>query len=306
MSTYHKILAVIHPHKTEHPALHRAIYLAEKFNAELVLVSCIYDDAVDIPGATNNYHLEKMIPTMVEEQKTKLAALALQHAKNVTVTYDAIWHKKLYKGIIELANNHQCDLIVKSTKKHNSIAQRVFTPTDWKLLRFSPVNVLMVKHNEWPDNGNIVSALSLDDGDDAHHSLSDQVAKETQNIANAVNGNIHLMHTYTGAPVHISVEVPQFNPETYNADIKKKCEDKMNKLIQQYRVDHSEQHVIEGLPEDVVPSLCKQLNAQLLVLGSVGRTGIGAALLGNTAEYVIDKVNCDALVIKPNSALQSA
>jgi hypothetical protein len=36
-----------------------------------------------------------------------------------------------------------------------------------------------------------------------------------------------------------------------------------------------------------------------VVLGTVGRTGLSAAFLGNTAEQVIDHLRCDLLVLKP-------
>ncbi len=36
-----------------------------------------------------------------------------------------------------------------------------------------------------------------------------------------------------------------------------------------------------------------------MVLGTVGRTGLSAAFLGNTAEQVIDHLRCDLLVLKP-------
>jgi universal stress protein E len=57
--------------------------------------------------------------------------------------------------------------------------------------------------------------------------------------------------------------------------------------------------VLEGLPEDIIPALCKEYSADLLVIGSVGRKGLSAALLGNTAELIIDGVECDTLVVKP-------
>ncbi|MGL4219944.1 MAG: universal stress protein, partial [Shewanella sp.] len=59
-------------------------------------------------------------------------------------------------------------------------------------------------------------------------------------------------------------------------------------------------HVKEGLPEDVIPELAEQLDAELVILGTVGRTGFSAALIGNTAEHVIDSINCDLLAIKPD------
>ena len=37
-----------------------------------------------------------------------------------------------------------------------------------------------------------------------------------------------------------------------------------------------------------------------MVLGIIGRTGISAAFLGNTAEHVIDHLKCDLLAVKPD------
>ena len=56
----------------------------------------------------------------------------------------------------------------------------------------------------------------------------------------------------------------------------------------------------KGLPEEVIPDLAEHLQAGIVVLGTVGRTGISAAFLGNTAEQVIDHLRCDLLVIKPD------
>ena len=49
----------------------------------------------------------------------------------------------------------------------------------------------------------------------------------------------------------------------------------------------------------MIPDLAKRLDAELVVLGTKGRTGFSAALLGNTAEHVLERLNCDVLAIKP-------
>ena len=55
----------------------------------------------------------------------------------------------------------------------------------------------------------------------------------------------------------------------------------------------------EGLPEEVLPDLADSLQATLMIMGCVGRTGLSAALLGNTAEHVVDRLACDMLILKP-------
>ncbi len=41
----------------------------------------------------------------------------------------------------------------------------------------------------------------------------------------------------------------------------------------------------------------KNINADIVVIGSVGRSGISGALIGNTAEKILDEVTADVLVV---------
>jgi nucleotide-binding universal stress UspA family protein len=58
-------------------------------------------------------------------------------------------------------------------------------------------------------------------------------------------------------------------------------------------------HVSWGDPASDIPKLARQLNAGLLVLGSVGRSGIKGVFLGNTAEKLLDSCECSVLTVKP-------
>ena len=82
----------------------------------------------------------------------------------------------------------------------------------------------------------------------------------------------------------------------------------MHKHHDQAMISHANQfdisvvntHVEEGLPETVIEQVASKLDAELVILGTVGRTGFSAALIGNTAEHVIDQLNCDVLALKPD------
>jgi universal stress protein E len=69
---------------------------------------------------------------------------------------------------------------------------------------------------------------------------------------------------------------------------------------QAFNIAQENTHIKEGLPEDVIQSVANQLDAELVILGTIGRTGLSAALIGNTAEHVIDRLNCDVLALKPD------
>ncbi len=43
----------------------------------------------------------------------------------------------------------------------------------------------------------------------------------------------------------------------------------------------------------------------LLVLGTIGRSGIAGLLMGNTAERILNKVECSVLAVKPEGFVSS-
>jgi universal stress protein E len=293
-----RILVVFNPYHDDQPAFDRACFLAQKMQASILLVSCIYDETYDMTNFLTTEQRVDMKSALLNGQKKAMEAY-ISKCETADIEVKAVWHKSLYRGVIDVASHEHCDLIVKSCKQHKKLAHKLFTPNDWHLLRYSPVNVLMVKDHDWPKKGNIVAAISIDTNDKMYNLLSERVTKISCDLAALVDGSVHLANTYAGAPLHVVIEVPSFDPMEYNQDVQAKHDKEVKAIAKQQGLDADRVHVSEGLPEDIIPQLCEQLDAELLVLGSVGRRGISAALLGNTAEHIIDKVNCDTLVIKP-------
>ncbi|MCK7506615.1 MAG: universal stress protein [Desulfobacterales bacterium] len=50
----------------------------------------------------------------------------------------------------------------------------------------------------------------------------------------------------------------------------------------------------------MIPALAKRKGIELIVMGTVCRTGIAGFLMGNTAEMVLQQVNCSVLTVKPD------
>ena len=58
-------------------------------------------------------------------------------------------------------------------------------------------------------------------------------------------------------------------------------------------------HVLDGTPRRAVPKLARMIDADLVVMGSVARTGIKGLLIGKTAESILTLLDCSVLVVKP-------
>ena len=59
-------------------------------------------------------------------------------------------------------------------------------------------------------------------------------------------------------------------------------------------------HFEQGSPGSVISSVAAKVNADLVVMGTVARSGIPGLLIGNTAERVLRNVNCSVLTVKPD------
>ena len=58
-------------------------------------------------------------------------------------------------------------------------------------------------------------------------------------------------------------------------------------------------HLPKGDAVHAIPELVKELGVDLLVMGTVCRTGIPGFIMGNTAEQVLGAVECSTLTVKP-------
>jgi nucleotide-binding universal stress UspA family protein len=58
-------------------------------------------------------------------------------------------------------------------------------------------------------------------------------------------------------------------------------------------------HLVKGAPGTVVPELVRHHRINLLIMGSVARTGISGLVMGNTAEQILDDVECSVIAVKP-------
>jgi len=112
------------------------------------------------------------------------------------------------------------------------------------------------------------------------------------------NSELHVVSSYVTHGVSAAIDFSNIDLDTINANSAQYHQEKLSSLELEQLVDNNKNHVLAGIPEQAIPNVTKQINAQLVVLGSVSRKGISAALIGNTVESVLAELNCEVLVVK--------
>ena len=301
MEKYQKILAVIDPTTEDQKALKRAIELASKTNATITAFLSIYDFSYEMTTMLSSDEREAMRATLINDRAQWLKEIIQGLAtEGLTIDSNVIWHNRPFEPIIEQVLINGYDIVIKGTHQHDKLKSVIFTPTDWHILRKCPCPVLLVKEHSWPINGNIVASVNVGSDEEEHQSLNRKITEEAVNLSKLILANIHLVNSFPGTPVNIAIEIPEFNASEYNDSMLRHHKKAMEEHAKQFSIDINHTHVEEGLPEDVIEKISEELDAELVILGTIGRTGLSAALIGNTAEHVIDRLNCDVLALKPN------
>ncbi|MBB1420636.1 universal stress protein UspE [Pseudoalteromonas sp. SG43-7] len=299
MNTIKQILAIIDPTAESQHGLSRSIELAKKSGASITAFMSIYDFSYEMTTMLSGDEREAMRNAVVKDRQLWLDEI-LQHYPDVDINSQVVWHNRTYEAIIDTVIDQQFDLVVKGTHQHDTLKSVIFTPTDWHLIRKCPAPVLLVKEHAWPSQGNILAAVNAVSENQQHLDLNHRIIQDAQFLCELANASLSIVNAYPATPVNIAIEIPEFKPSIYNESVKKHHIESTHELAASHQIAQQNCVIEEGLPEDVIPDVAKRLNSELVVIGTVGRTGLSAALVGNTAEHVIDSLDCDVLALKPD------
>ncbi|AIF99023.1 universal stress protein UspE [Alteromonas australica] len=299
MINYQHILAVVELERDTQPALSRAQEISDKTGATITAMLVVYDLSYDMTTMLSPDEREAMKDAVTKEHASWLS----EHLRQLGFSHIDIvvqWNNRAFEAVIHHVIDNDIDLVVKATKRHDDLASVIFTPTDWHLLRKCPSPVLLVKEHDWPEGGQIIAAVNVGSEDDEHNLLNDKLTVIANDYAKLLNGNVNLVNSYPSTPLNIAIEVPEFDPDAYNNSVKHHHQAEMAGHAKKYGITTANTYVKEGLPEKVIPMVAKDIDAELVIIGTVGRVGLSAALIGNTAEHVIDELDCDVLAVKPD------
>ncbi|MDE1187948.1 MAG: universal stress protein UspE [Pantoea sp.] len=302
MSRYQNILVAIDAQQDDQPALRRAVYLNQRIGGKIKAFLPIYDFSYEMTTLLSPDERGNMRKGVISQRTEWIREQAHAYLEaGVDIEIKVIWHNRPFEAIIHEVMTHQHDLVLKMAHQHDRLEAVIFTPTDWHLLRKCPCPVWMVKDQPWPEGGKALVAVNLASEEPHHDALNQKLIQETTVLAEMVNHTeVHLVGAYPITPINIAIELPDFDPSVYNDAIRGQHLVAMKALRQKFSISEEFTHVAKGLPEEVIPDIAAHLGAGIVVLGTIGRTGLSAAFLGNTAEQVIDHLRCDLLAIKPD------
>ena len=297
MRKYNNILVVVEPKRERQVALERAIELGQyNPNITITVLRLIYDFSYDIHILNRRKALETRDDVSASHLEG-VKALIAEYAENSTVKLvpKVAWARDLGQSIVDEMNSGAYDLLIKGANHHGVLDSIIFTPVDWYVLRNAQIPVIIAKEHAWQEHGNIM--VALDFTSEQKRLFNVHVLREAQMLARVLHGTIHLVNSAPVILPTIMLEAPNYAPEIYAENVVKEHRRRLLEFAAQHQIPAEQCHIEEGMPDDVIPRMCAKLKPQAVFIGSAGRQGVSAALIGNTCEEIVDYIDADLFVL---------
>lgn len=274
-------------------ALREAARIANWNNGNLHCVHIIEDDVISIFREQKDFAELKVMHLALKHLKEYVAEiLGPEHNCQCRLRVGHPFHEML-----DEIKSRKADLLVlgsrglseKSTNNVGSLAQRC--------VRKAPVEVLLMRQQQDSPYQKIIVCTDFSE-------TSDRAASIAADIAVLDHARLELLHFHTYPIYPYGDVVMALDPATdfieSLLDIQK---EKLDHLADRLRASHRslviKATVIEDPISHAIGNHIKKSEADLVVLGTRGRTGLKSIFLGTKAEKIIRLTSCSILAVKP-------
>jgi universal stress protein E len=300
-------LVVIDPTATSQPALDRIAHLPRPVTAQVMLLVCDYEPPLGSGHGVPAEVLAAARASVLARHRRRLEALAAPLiAQGLTVHTDARWDHPLHEAIIRKAIEWGADLVVKDTHHHSVLRRSLFSNTDWNLIRYCPMQLLLVKPRTIGHIPCVVAAVDPLHPREAEAALDDRIVASANELAHLFAGQTHLLHTFDVPPgvvtsadgLIVPIALP---PAKIAAELEKNCTETVRALGKKHGIPRERVYVLQGHTRELLVSSTDELRADVVVMGAISRSALERLFVGSTAEAVLDKLHCDVLIVKSAS-----
>ena len=127
--------------------------------------------------------------------------------------------------------------------------------------------------------------------------VTDTVTRQAMELCQAFKARLSLVHVVEFTQMDLSNDLVLPQELEIDQELMKQSKQRLEVLAEKLGIDKSECFVSQGSTRREILRLAKELNTNLIVIGSHGREGI-QRLLGSTANAVLHGAPCDVLAVR--------
>jgi len=212
-------------------------------------------------------------------------------------TVAAIGHP--FEETLKLIEAHSPETLVLGSRGYTTVEHHQVGALASRCIRKAPVEVLLIRTYQDRPFQSIVACVDFSD-------TSNRAVHRAAELAVQDSADLRLVHVYR-PPIYADSEIgwlgPAF-PMIEEPNLQESCEGRLDQLGYQIGTQYNLQSLSTVVKRALtihhgITECLEEMEADLVVLGTRGRTGFKKLLLGTTAEGLIHNTPCSTLAVKP-------
>jgi len=315
MKRFKDILCVAEQGETCKLALERAVTLAENNQANLTVIDVIQRITAGIGMPDGDPISADLQNAMVSAHTQDLENLIDPYRKRIEIQTKVLQGTPFLEIIREVIRNGH-DLVIKVPEVWDWLDQ-LFGSDDMHLLRKCPCPVWLIKPGAPKSYRRILATVDVNDMYlpaklKSQRALNQQILEMAVSLALSDSAELHIMSAWESvgeSAMHSAfLNVPEKKITAYVEQVRQRHTEGLDAIIRDVTSNLGEDtldylkprtHVVKGWARKEIPALAKRIEADLIIMGTVARTGVPGFIMGNTAETILNQINCSVLAIKP-------
>jgi len=308
MKRFNNILLVFNSEVKQQAAVDRAVSLARQNSAKLTVFTVLKELPSNMTQVMSGIPSKELVELATADHLHKVDSLVTDICQQGV---DA--HSKAVSGIpfleiIRQVLRDKHDLVIIAAEGKGGLKERLFGSTSMHLMRKCPCPVWVVKPTKQRAYKKIMAAIDFtsDFPEPERQSLNPLIMQLASSLAQMDSSELHVVQVWS-VFAEGYMEVRGGTSEDTIRDMRmqtrREYENRLEHLLSTVNLKgvKTRRHLPrnDNAPKTII-KLVKKNNIDLLVSGTVCRTGIAGFFIGNTAEKVLSEVNCSVLTVKPD------
>jgi universal stress protein E len=283
-SITNKLFVIIDPTVKRQIALEKALLVASMGHCAIHAFVCTYAELSEHGEFSSRKDLKLHMQDKAEQQLDQVMTRCSDN--NVPFSAEVVWNKNWYEMAAQAVARSSCDLVVKSSFHHSKATRYFYRTSDFYLMRYCPSPVLFAHQSQPWQSNNLLACVDLESGDAEHMQLNNRIIKNAKVLSKTLGMELYIAAAYKegfdSSVLQLVVESSGGTKET---------------LAGVFGVAVDRMLLRRGDTVETIHSISEELNAAIMIIGSVARTGIAGKIIGNTAEKLLDIANADIVTI---------
>lgn len=282
MDRYRNILLYVDPSAPSGAAYKRAIRLCKESGAKLRLLAVTPELSVYLRYPPFYPSLELTLRADAQSALLTLMSSALKQGLDVSTT---VRHGKPFLEIAREAKSGGHDLALLDSQPDDAESET----TAMRLFRVCPCAVWAVRPTPSHTYTRILAAVDPGTREPGEPGLNQQILDTALRVAELDGGRVDVLHAWSPGPGGAP-----FRDQVAAAAVKS-----LDNFVEPYELPKDRIHLVEGDAAHAIRAFVEQNATDLVVMGTIVRTGIAGMLIGNTAERALGALPCSVLALKP-------